>query len=41
MLRLDNLESKSAFAITFASANLVLKTSVTKILNSGVVIYLS
>ena len=40
-LRLDSLASKSVFAIKFACANLALKTSAAKVLNSGVVIYLS
>ena len=41
LLKLDSLASKSVFAIKFACANLALKTSATKVLNSGVVIYLS
>ena len=41
MLRLDNLASKSVFVIRLASANLALKTSAAKVLNFGVVIYLS
>ena len=41
LLELDNLASKSVFAIKFACANLALKTSTAKVLNSGVVIYLS
>ena len=41
MLRLDNLASKSAFVIKLACANLALKTSAAKVLNSGVAIYLS
>ena len=41
LLRLDNLVSKSVFVIKLASANLALKTSAAKVLNSGVVIYLS
>ena len=41
LLRLDNLASKSVFVIKFACANLALKTSAAKLLNSGVVIYLS
>ena len=41
LLRLDNLASKSVFVIKFACANLALKTSAAKVLNSGVVIYLS
>ena len=41
LLRLDSLVSKSVFFIKFASANLALKTSAAKVLNSGVVIYLS
>ena len=41
MLRLDNLASKSVFLIKLACANLALKTSLAKVLNSEVVIYLS
>ena len=41
LLRLDSLASKFAFVIKFAYANLALKTSVAKALNSGVVTYLS
>ena len=41
MLRLDSLASKSVFVIKFACANLALKTLAAKVLNSGVVIYLS
>ena len=41
LLRLDSLASKSVFVVQFASANLALKTSAAKVLNSGVVIYLS
>ena len=41
MLRLDSLASKSVFVTKFACANLASKTSVAKVLNSGVVIYLS
>ena len=41
LLRLDNLASKSVSVIAFACANLVLKTSTAKVLNSGVAIYLS
>ena len=41
LLRLDSLASKSVFVIKFASANLALKTSAAKVLNSGIVIYLS
>ena len=41
LLRLDSLASKSVFVIQFASANLALETSAAKVLNSGVVIYLS
>ena len=41
LLRLDSLASKSVFGINFARANLALKTSAAKVLNSGVVIYLS
>ena len=40
LLRLDNLASKYVFVIKFTSANLALKTSAAKVLNSGVVIYL-
>ena len=36
-----NLVSKSVFVIKFACANLALKTLSAKVLNSGVVIYLS
>ena len=39
--RLDSLVSKSVFVTKFACANLALKTSAAKVLNSGVVIYLS
>ena len=39
--RLDILVSKSVFVIKFACANLGLKTLAAKVLNSGVVIYLS
>ena len=41
LLRLDSLASKSVFVIKFACANLALKTLAAKVLNSGVVIYLS
>ena len=41
LLRLDSLASKSVFVIKFACTNLALKTSAAKVLNSGVVIYLS
>ena len=41
LLRLGNLASKSVFVIKFACANLALKTLAAKVLNSGVVIYLS
>ena len=41
MSRIYNLASKSVFVIKFACANLALKTSAAKVLNSGVVIYLS
>ena len=41
LLRLISLASKSVFVIKFACANLALKTSAAKVLNSGVVIYLS
>ena len=41
LLRLDNLASKSVFVIKFACTNLALKRSAAKVLNSGVVTYLS
>ena len=41
LLRLNNLASKSVFVIKFAHANVALKTGAAKVLNSGVVIYLS
>ena len=41
LLRLDNLASKSVLVIKFACANFALKTLVAKVLNYGVVIYLS
>ena len=41
LLRLDSSASKSVFVTKFAGANLALKTLVAKVLNSGVVIYLS
>ena len=41
ILRLDGLASKSVFIIKFACANLASKTLAAKLLNSGVVIYLS
>ena len=41
MLGLDNLASKSVFVIKLVCANLTLKTSAAKVLNCGVVIYLS
>ena len=41
ILRLDSLVSKSVFAIKFACANRILKTSAANVLNSGVAIYLS
>ena len=41
LLRLDTVLSKSAFVTDFAHANLGLKTSTAKVLNSAVVIYLS
>ena len=41
LLRLNNLESKSVFVNKFACENLALKKSAAKVLNSGVVIYLS
>ena len=39
--RFDTLLSKSVFATKSACANLLLKTSATKVLNSGAVIHLS
>ena len=39
--RLDTVLSKFVFTTKFARANLALKTSAAKVLNSGVVIYLS
>ena len=41
LLRLDTVLSKSVFATKFARANLALKTSAAKVLNSEVVICLS
>ena len=41
LLRHDSLATKPVFAITSACSNLALKPSVAKLLNSGVVIYLS
>ena len=41
LLRVDSLASKSVFVIKFACANLALTTSTAKVLNSGVVVYLS
>ena len=41
LLRLDTVLSKFAFVTKFDCANLALKTSAAKVLNSGVVIYLS
>ena len=41
LLKLDSLASKSVFVIKFACDNLALKTLAAKVLNSGVVIYLS
>ena len=41
LLRLDSLASQSVFVTKFVCANLTLKASVAKVLNSGVVIYLS
>ena len=41
LLRINSLASNSEFVIKFVCANLVLKTSGAKVLNSGVVIYLS
>ena len=41
LLRINTLLSKFVFATKFARANLALKTSAAKVLNSGVVTYLS
>ena len=41
LLRLDNMASKSVFVIKLTCANLALKTSSAKALNSEVVIYMS
>ena len=41
LLRLASLAAKSAFVIKFPCANLAAKFSAVKLLNSGVVIYLS
>ena len=41
LLRLDSLASKSVFATKFACDNFALKASAAKVLNSGVVTYLS
>ena len=41
LLRLDLLASQSVFITKFVCTNLTLKASVAKVLNSGVVIYLS
>ena len=41
LLSVDSLASKSVFVTKFACSNLALKTSAAKVLNSGVVIYLS
>ena len=41
LLILDTLLSKSVFITKFARFNLALKTLAAKVLNSGVVIYLS
>ena len=41
MLRFNSLLSKSVFVTKFAWANRVLKTLAAKVLNSGIVIYLS
>ena len=41
LLKLDSLASKSVFVIKSACASLALKTLAAKVLNSGVVIYLS
>ena len=40
LLRVNTVLSKSVFITKFACANLALKTSAAKVLNSGVVIYL-
>ena len=41
LLKIDSLGSKSVFVIKFACANIALNTSAAKVLNSGVIIYLS
>ena len=41
LLRLNNLASKSVFVIKLTCSSLALKTSEAKVLNSGVVMYLS
>ena len=41
LLRLDSLVPKSVFVIKFPCANPALKILATKVLNSGLVIYLS
>ena len=41
ILKLNSLASKSVFFIIFAYANLALKTSAAKVLDCGVVMYLS
>ena len=41
LLRLDTQLSKSVFVTKFVCTNLTLKTSTAKVINSGVVIYLS
>ena len=41
LLRFDSSASKSVFVIKFACVNLALKTLATKVLNSGIVMYLS
>ena len=41
LLKLDTQLSKSVFVTKFACTNLTLKTSAAKVINSGVVIYLS
>ena len=41
LLRLDSLASTFIFVIKFACANLALKPSAAKVLNSEIVIYLS
>ena len=41
LLKLDSLASKSVLIMKFACAKLALKISAAKVLNSGLVIYLS